>query len=110
DRAQVKAALSRMNGQKQASAQMTRRIGLAEAQAIERGDRSMLQTVEDRECGGSNFRGTVGSIDLCRSEVEAEAQELARTATREGDQTLRGLRDLLTGLKAVDAPKTLILI
>jgi len=110
DRARVKAALARMNGQKQAAAQMARRIALAEAQAIDRGDRSTLEAVEDRECGGSNGRASAGSVDLCRSEVEAEAQELARTATRESDQTLRGLRDLLTGLKAVDAPKTLILI
>ena len=110
DRARVKAALSRMNGQKQAALQMTRRIALAEAQAIDRGDQSTLQAVEDRECGASRGGGSAGSTELCRSEIEAEAQELARTATREGDQTLRGLRDLLAGLKLVAAPKTLVLI
>ncbi len=110
DRAGVKAALSRMTGQKQAAAQMTRRIALTEAQAIDRGDRSTLQAVEDRECGAAGGRASASGADLCRAEVEAEAQELARTASREGDQTLRGLRDLLSGLKTVDAPKTLILI
>jgi VWFA-related protein len=110
DRARIKAALSRLTGQKQAAAQMTRQIAVAEAQAIDRGDRSALQAVADRECGSGSGRASAGAADLCRAEVEAEAQELARTAIREGDQTLRGLRDLLTGLKAMDAPKTLILI
>jgi VWFA-related protein len=112
DRERVKAALSRMAGQKQSTAQMTRQVSVAEAQAIDRGDRSTLQMVEDRECGsaGAGGRASAGGAELCRTEVEAEAQELARTASREGDQTLRGLRELLTGLKAIEAPKTLILI
>jgi VWFA-related protein len=109
DRSRTKAALSRMTGQKH-RAQMTHNIAMVEAQAIEHGDRSTLQIVQDRECGASAGRASPGSLEICRGEVEAEAEELARNANQEGDQTLRGLRDLLIGLKTVEAPKTLILI
>jgi VWFA-related protein len=108
DRQRVKSALSRMVGQKQTSLRRGHAIAMAEAQAIDRGDRGALQAVQDRECGVMT-RGANG-VEVCRAEVEAEAVELSRTANREGDQTLRGLRDLLTGLKALEAPKTLILI
>jgi hypothetical protein len=43
-------------------------------------------------------------------EVETEARAMARDAQRESDQTIGALRDLLAGLRAIDAPKTLILI
>ena len=110
DRQRVKAALSRMAGQKQMPMRAGHMITMVEAQAIDRGDRSTLQTVQDRECGLMTGRGSSSGVELCRAEVEAEAMELWRNANREGDQTLRGLRDLLTGLRTLEAPKTLILI
>jgi VWFA-related protein len=109
DRQRVKVALSRMAGQKQTPMRMGHMIAMVEAQAIDRGDRATLQTVQDRECGAMT-RGVNSAVEMCRAEVEAEALELSRTANREGDQTLRGLRDLLTGLKTLEGPKTLILI
>jgi VWFA-related protein len=110
DRRRVKAALSRMVGQKQPPMRMNHMIAIVEAQAIDRGDRNTLQAVQDRECGPVTGRAQNGAIEVCRAEVEAEAADVWRTANRESDQTLRGLRDLLTGLKTLDAPKTLILI
>jgi hypothetical protein len=52
----------------------------------------------------------MAQIELCRSEVIVEALALARDTNREADQTIQGLRDLLGGLRLIDAPKTLILI
>jgi VWFA-related protein len=112
DRQRVKAALARMTGQKQQrSSHGSHQISMIEAQAIGNGDRMMLQSVLDRECGPSTGgRGAAGAAEICRAEVEAEAEEIGRNASHESDQTLRGLKDLLTGLKSVGAPKTLILI
>jgi VWFA-related protein len=112
DRGRVKVALSRMTGQKQAASRSNHQMSLAEAQAIGNGDRSTLQSVQDRECGPlmAGRAASPGAVELCRSEVESEAAELAMNASHESDQTLRGIRDLLTGLKSITAPKTLILI
>src|SRR5262249_9171245 len=68
-----------------------------------------LEMVQAREClmgpGVTPF-----ALEICRTQVEVEARQQAQDATHEGDQTLQGLRDLFLGLKAIDAPKTLILI
>jgi VWFA-related protein len=109
DRQRVKAALSRMTGQRRAATDLHHQITLDEARQIDRGDPSTLQMVQQRECGASTGRFGIAASE-CYLEVESEAQELARDASREGDQTLHGLRDLLIGLKTLDAPKTLILI
>jgi VWFA-related protein len=111
DRERVKSALAHMSGQKQARQSDTHGISLGEAQAIQHGDRNTLSAVQDRECNPANFqRFNQGAVELCRAEVETEATQLAQEATRGQDATLVGLRALLTGLKSVDAPKTLILI
>ncbi len=109
DRQIVKAALSRMAGQKRAATDMHHQVTLDEARQIDRGDGTTLQTVQQRECGVAGGRAG-SSAPECYLEVENEAQELARDARREGSQTLEGLRNLLAGLATVDAPKTLILI
>ncbi|HTK28941.1 MAG TPA: VWA domain-containing protein [Vicinamibacterales bacterium] len=107
DRARAKQALARMTGQKEShrSAEM-HNISTSEAQSIDHGDRNTLQSVEDRECGTARSAAT----DMCRAEVESEAFQKARDQNRESNLTLSGLQNLLTGLKSVDAPKTLILI
>jgi VWFA-related protein len=109
DRQRVKAALLRMAGQRRAATDLHHQITLDEARQIERGDTGTLQMVQQRDCGASTGRFGIAAPE-CYLEVESEAQELARDASHEGDQTLHGLRDLLIGLKTVDAPKTLILM
>jgi VWFA-related protein len=110
DRARVKAAIGRMVGQKQAarSVDVGHNIALVEAQAIEKGDRAMLDSVQQRECAGA--ANPPGSQEMCRGQVEMEAHSLAFDTNREADQTIQTLRDLFTGLRMIDAPKTLILI
>ena len=43
-------------------------------------------------------------------EIQGEAQQIAAEARMNADTTIRSLRDVLTNLKAVDAPKTLMLV
>ena len=110
DRARIKQALARMAGQKQSgrSVDAGHNIALVEAQAIEKGDRAMLEAVESREC--STAGNAPGAVEMCRSQVELEARSLAFDVNREADQTIQTLRDLFVGLRTIDAPKTLILI
>ncbi len=110
DRARIKQAISRMVGQKRAgrSVDVGHNIALVEAEAISRGDRSTLEMVQQRECLGIGM--SPAALDVCRGQVEMEANSLAQDTNREADQTLQNLRDLFTGLSRIDAPKTLILI
>jgi VWFA-related protein len=110
DHQRLKTAIGRMVGQRQTgrSVDVGHNIGLVEAQMIDRGDRSTLETVQTREC---QMVGNIpGALEMCRGQVEIEARSLAQDATRDADQTVQSLRDLLTGLRLIDAPKTLILI
>jgi VWFA-related protein len=110
DRVRIKQALSRMVGQKQAgrSVDVGHNIALVEAQAIEKGDRGVLESVQSREC--MNAGNSPGAQEMCRGQVEIEARSLAFDTSHDADQTIQTLRDLFLGLRTIDAPKTLILI
>jgi VWFA-related protein len=110
DRARIKRAISRMVGQRQAtrSVDLGHNIALVEAQAIEKGDRATLDSVQTRECAAVG--NAPAAQDMCRGQVEMEAHSLAFDSSRDADQTIQTLRDLFAGLRAIDAPKTLILI
>ena len=112
DRARVKQVISRMAGQKRAGrpGDYRHNIALTEAMMINRGDRVTLELVQQRECSPAIIGSSPAQIELCRTEVELEATSLAMDSNLESEQTIRGLRDLLIGLRAIDAPKTLILI
>ena len=110
DRERIKLVLSRLNGQRRANAPMTYHISLAEAQAIQQGQLFVLEQVLARECAVYVTLGNPAGESACRSEVEMEAEDLGRSLLTEGDLTLRGIRELLVGLRSVPAPKTLILI
>jgi VWFA-related protein len=112
DRARVKQVISRMAGQKRAGrpGDYKHNIALTEALLIYKGDRVTLESVQMRECSPAAIGGSPALIELCRAEVEIEATMLATDTTHEADQTITALRDLLIGLRAIDAPKTLILI
>src|SRR6185295_18960197 len=85
-------------------------IALTEAMMVYRGDRVTLELVQQRECSPAIVGSSPAQIELCRTEVELEATMLAMDTTQESEQTIQALRDLLIGLRAIDAPKTLILI
>jgi len=110
DRERVKRAIGRMVGQHQAgrSVDVGHSIALVEAQMIDKGDRSTLDSVQIRECQTAG--NTPGAQEMCRGQVEIEAHAMAQEANRDADQTIQTLRDLFSGLRLIDAPKTLILI
>jgi VWFA-related protein len=109
DHQRAKGAIARMAGQKAATRQddLGHNIGLAEALAADRGDPGLLESIKARECQTSG-PGPAGM--MCRDKVEIEVRLLASSASREGDQTITSLRELLNGLRAIEGPKTLILI
>jgi VWFA-related protein len=106
DRQRVKQAIARMVGQRTTPMISAHNIALVEAIAIEHGDPGALEGVISRECAGLNSQ----EAPVCRMEVESEAREKGRNANQEGDESVRALTALLTGLRNIDAPKTLILI
>jgi len=106
DREKVKQAIGRMVGQKTLSMNSQHGIALVEALAFENGDQSTVNSVFARECAGLRPM----DAEVCRTEVDVEARSMARNASHEGDETIQGLSALFTGLRAIDAPKTLILI
>jgi VWFA-related protein len=110
DRERIKRAIGRMVGQKQGgrTVDLPYNIALVEAQMIDRGDRSTLESVQTRECQGTDR--SAGAAEMCRSQVEIEAHSIAQDANRDAEQTIQTLRELFASLRAIDAPKTLILI
>jgi VWFA-related protein len=107
DHEQLKQALARMPGQEQRTGIGTgsHDLGLATAVAIDNNDGQALAQVVMRDCQGNQR-----AVQLCSREIQAEAQQVASGARQDADTTMRSLRDVLTNLKAVDAPKTLMLI
>jgi VWFA-related protein len=108
DRARVKQAVTRMTGQKQVQHFTEHNISLTEAIAIERGDRMTTGEVVTREC--QNLPPGPGALDVCITQVQMEAHEHAQAVTQESNLTVQALRDLFIGLRAIDAPKTVVLI
>jgi VWFA-related protein len=104
DHEQLKKALALLPGQ-QPVVSGTHSMGLAAALAIERGDQITLGQIVMRDCQGSRR-----AIEVCRIEIQNEAGQIAEEAHQSADTTFRSLRDVLTSLKAVDAPKTLMLV
>jgi VWFA-related protein len=107
DHDQLKRALALLPGQQQkvGVGGGTHDLGLAAALAIDRGDDLTLSQVVARDC-----QGTQRAIAICRMEIQNEALQVAAEARQDADSTLRSLRDVLTNLRAVDAPKTLMLV
>jgi VWFA-related protein len=106
DRTRVKQAIARMVGQRTVQMRTAHSIALVEALAISRGDAGAVDTVVSRECAGLPPQ----EVAVCRLEVESEAREKGQDAAREGDESVQALTALFAGLRAIDAPKTLILI
>jgi VWFA-related protein len=106
DHQRLKQALARMPGQ--SSADGSRRpfpMGLSTALAIERGDSRALAQIKARDCAIERL-----PPDVCESQIRAKAAMMVLSARLEGDATVHGLSELLTNLRAIDAPKTLIIM
>jgi VWFA-related protein len=106
DRTRIKQTIARMVGQRMQELRTAHNVALVEAISIERGDPGVLENVISRECSGLSSQ----EAGACRFEVESEAREKGRNANQEGNESVQALTALFTGLRAIDAPKTLILI
>jgi len=112
DRARMKKAIEGMVGSLHALTGFYQyNVGLVEAMDIERGMPNALGTVIDRECRDSVGRLLQGpELDSCISELQREAYEKAMQSTVDGRDTISALRSILTALRTIDAPKTMILV
>jgi VWFA-related protein len=111
DRARVKQAIARMPGSRQTMNVFDFNIAISEAMAIRKGDGYVLERVLVRECGAPAADGSF-TIDqqLCRSRAETSAQMMAQNGVSETDLTISHLRALLTALKTIDLPKTMVIV
>lgn len=107
DKVQLKQALDRIPGQRQQTpGGSTHEIPVLAAMAIERGDEAALEQVAARDCPGRTQRERMP----CRDEIRAEASAIASDARQSGDTALTGLKEVLTSLKPVEGPKTLLYV
>jgi VWFA-related protein len=108
DRERVKSAIGRMPGQRQTMRTSLTTVTETEALEIMDGNRLTLDQVTLREC--ANLRPSSAQHFQCRQELEVESGQVADQLRQSTSLTISGLRDVLSGLQAIDGPKTLILM
>lgn len=117
DHRAVRAQLQQLTGQS-TSIPVHFQIGLSEALEISEGSRQHLETVVRRECGTSLTRTENparvaeegGSRDPCPVEVEEQARAVAQYTRNQTRMSLSVLRGIVDSLKALEGPKTIILL
>lgn len=106
DRARLKRAVERLVGQHQQPVMSQFSMSLSEVLQIRRNVPGVLEEVIVRECAG--MAGP--AFEACSVEVQQEAQERAASGDVDGQNTIDTLRALLSALRGIDAPKTLLLV
>lgn len=84
-------------------------ISLSEAiAAVEHSDATLRQQLFLRECGGA----LMSAVDVarCEIEVEQEASEIVNHQRIQTQASLRGMREVIKSLGALEGPKSVILI
>jgi VWFA-related protein len=104
DKAQLKQAVARIPGHRQSPGGGSHEVPPTAALAIDLGDEGALEQVAARDCPGLTPRQRLA----CKEEIRAEALQIASETRQSGDLAIRGLREVLTSLKAVEAPKTVL--
>ena len=108
DRDRIKQAVARMNGQLRppmSNPMFDVNLSLEAAVAITRGNTVMVESLINL-CTASGRNGGA----TCEQEVVRLAYEAAHNATQPRDDTIRALKDVLTTLRGIDAPKSLVLV
>ena len=94
-------------------------IGLAEAIEIADGGRVRLAEVVQRECGRSLTEyinpnraadDAIGGRDACPEQVEQESRALSQQARTQANISISALQALISALKPLDGPKTVVLL
>ncbi len=108
DKTQIKEAIGRIPGQKAAPGSTSQHdVNVSAALAIADGDGSTLDLIAARDCPSSR---QTRAFAACREEVRNDATAIAEQTRQAGTLTFTSLRELLTSLKAIDGPKTLIYV
>jgi VWFA-related protein len=112
DRDRVRKAVELTTGQRQILSRGFYQIAISEAMAIRRGDGMVLLRVQKRECGDPDTAPPteLNRIEMCFRSVEAEANSQAAVSAYDGEQTVNTFRDLLSALRTVNSPNTLVLV
>lgn len=111
DHERLKKAVEQMGGQYRSLSPTLHTIGIAEALDVRRDMPGALGNLISRECRDWSGRLMDGiELDACSYEVEQEARRMATEGAADGRVSINTLETLLTTLKAIDAPKTLILV
>jgi VWFA-related protein len=84
-----------------------RRIGLAEALALEGGDRSGIRDIVSRECGADPAPTL---IESCMQRMQGEAAGLLMSARERSRNSLFALRGLFDRMDTGNTPKTIVLL
>ena len=84
-----------------------KRVGLAEALAIQREDRTTIDDVTGRECPSNSSPEILSS---CLTQLSAEAQAMLAQVRQRTNTSLNSLRYLFERMAASDTPKTVVLI
>jgi hypothetical protein len=104
----AKQIVTRLVGLKPPGAPTTYTVGLGESLSIVRGELGMLDGAIAREC--VNLAPRSYQYSVCSSGVRDDAGQVAREALDQANSSIVGLSNLLTKLKEIDEPKTLVLI
>jgi VWFA-related protein len=104
--AMVKEILSRVTGNaEQWSGPVM--LSMTEAFALQRGDRTGLRDIQERECG---FGLNADQAQACLTTILDEAQQRVQTVWQQTNSSLTAIRQLLVQLRTTSGPKTLILM
>jgi VWFA-related protein len=107
DKAQLKDAIAKIPGQKLSPGTSQHDISVTTAFAIADGDENQIDVLAGRDCPGPR---QAKPYLICREEIRGDAISLADQTRQTGMMTLTNLRELLTSLKAIDGPKTVIYV
>src|SRR5262249_33076237 len=107
DKNQLKEAIGRIPGQKPSASTAQHDISASVAMSIADGDDTALELLAGRDCGSPR---QAKQYAICREELRADAVTLAEQIRQAGNLTVNGLRELLTSMKSIDGPKTLLYV
>jgi len=83
-------------------------ISLTEGLGIVHSVPGVLGSVIRREC--ESVRSNRNAFNLCEADVSNEGQELGRQTELQARETIQGLTSLFSGLRLLEAPKTVLLV
>jgi VWFA-related protein len=101
----VKSLVQKIAGQAQNN--VSTRLGLAEALAIERGDETMVAQVLEQQCTGDI---TLQSRDSCLQQLTSEANLLLADMRQRSRHSIAALKSLFDRLSSSETPKTIVLV